>query len=164
MSVRLNQKGLSAGRQGFTLIELLVVVSIVTILSIIGVAIFTSTLKNARDARRRADIDATAKALEVYKTPSGYQQLQNSQFSSGRVPYDPFAISTTDNTHFGCGNGGSSSQRRCYYCARPALTNNYCTDGSDPGLDSLTTNTTSWIICANLETGNPGYYCKRNSQ
>lgn len=150
--------------EGFTLVELLVVISIIAILSVVGITVFNSAQKSTRDARRKADIDAIAKALEVSKIPAGYQQLLDTQFSSGHIPYDPFVTNITDNTHSGCGNGGSASQKKCYYCARPALTFNYCTDGSDPGLDSLSANTTSWVICTNLETGSPGYFCKGNQQ
>lgn len=55
---------------GFTLIELLVVISIIAILSVIGMAVFSSVQKSARDARRRMDIEAIAKAFEMAKSAS----------------------------------------------------------------------------------------------
>src|SRR3989344_7319438 len=63
-------------KKGFTLIELLVVISIIAILSIIGVTIFTQAQKSARDAKRREDVAAIQKAFEQYK-------LTNSSYPTG---------------------------------------------------------------------------------
>lgn len=54
--------------KGFTLIELLVVVSIIAILSAIGLVSYTSFLKNSRDARRQSDLKFIQSALEEYHT------------------------------------------------------------------------------------------------
>ena len=51
---------------GFTLVELLVVVAIIAVLSVIGITIFTGVQKNARDARRKADVQSIQKALEAH--------------------------------------------------------------------------------------------------
>lgn len=53
-------------KQGFTLIELLVAISIVAILSIIGLTIYQDTIKNAKIAKRSEDLRAIKNALEVY--------------------------------------------------------------------------------------------------
>lgn len=53
-------------QNGFTLIELLVVISIIAVLSVVGMVVFTGVQKNARDARRKADIDSIANALEAH--------------------------------------------------------------------------------------------------
>lgn len=56
---------------GFTLVELLVVISIIAILSVIGITIFSSAQKSAQNAKRRADVKAIINALEIYKTQNG---------------------------------------------------------------------------------------------
>ena len=78
-------------KSGFTLVELLVVVSIIAILSVIGVAVFTNTQRTARDARRTGDIDAYSNAAEVkYNASTGvYTAPGDSDFSSGAIPKDP---------------------------------------------------------------------------
>lgn len=63
--------------KGFTLIELLVVISIIAILSVIGITVFSNVQKGARDAKRRGDIDAIAKALEIYKSVNGSYPMTN---------------------------------------------------------------------------------------
>ncbi|HCS78663.1 TPA: hypothetical protein DIV55_02870 [Patescibacteria group bacterium] len=57
-------------KRGFTLIELLVVIAIIGILASFAVASFTSAQAKGRDSRRKADLDAIRKALELYKTDS----------------------------------------------------------------------------------------------
>ncbi|MCL4366041.1 prepilin-type N-terminal cleavage/methylation domain-containing protein [Patescibacteria group bacterium] len=75
-------------KRGFTLIELLVVISIIAVLSVMGMAVFSGLQKGARDTRRKGDIDAIAKAYEVQRT-SSYIPLLDANFSSGAKPKDP---------------------------------------------------------------------------
>ncbi len=49
---------------GFTLIELLVVISIIAILSVIGMVTFTTVQNNARINATKASLDAVYKAIE----------------------------------------------------------------------------------------------------
>lgn len=56
---------------GFTLVELLVVISIIAILSVIGITVYSGVQKSARDAKRRGDLHALVLALEQYKTQNG---------------------------------------------------------------------------------------------
>ncbi len=76
---------------GFTLIELLVVVAIIAILSVIGITVFSGVQRNARDARRRADIDAISTAMEAnYNSTAGtYAALSAGFFAGNTIPTDP---------------------------------------------------------------------------
>lgn len=52
--------------RGFTLIELMVAISIVGIMSTIGIVIYSSAQITARDAKRKQDLTAIQTALELY--------------------------------------------------------------------------------------------------
>ncbi len=53
-------------RSGFTLVELLVVITILAILSVVGLTAYSGVQKNARDAKRKDDLRAVKVALELY--------------------------------------------------------------------------------------------------
>lgn len=55
-------------KSAFTLIELLIVITIIGILATFVVVSFTSAQQKTRDARRKADLDAIKKALELFQT------------------------------------------------------------------------------------------------
>ncbi len=82
-------------KRGFTLIELLVVISIIGILAAFIVASFTSAQAKARDSRRKADLDALKKALELQKSDSTGAKYYGSTTSGlattyiKAVPTDP---------------------------------------------------------------------------
>ncbi|MDO8573537.1 MAG: type II secretion system protein [Candidatus Daviesbacteria bacterium] len=57
--------------RGFTLVELLVVISIIAILSAIGLVIFSGAQKSGRTAKRIGDLKAIQTALEVYYSRNG---------------------------------------------------------------------------------------------
>lgn len=77
--------------KGFTLIELLVTVSIIAILSIVGLVVFTDAQKKSRDAKRVADVDAIVKAFETnYDPVKGlYSQIGAEDFSLDQIPTAP---------------------------------------------------------------------------
>lgn len=94
-------KNLLSNKKGFTLIELLIVITIIAVLSVIGITVYSGVQKNARDARRREDINSISKALEVHFNTTTNQyctaavatycapQAAVTWFSSGAVPTDP---------------------------------------------------------------------------
>lgn len=53
-------------KSGFTLVELLIVISIIAMLSVVGLVSYTNFLKNSRDAKRQSDIKFIQSALEQY--------------------------------------------------------------------------------------------------
>lgn len=53
-------------QNGFTLVELLVVISIIAILSVIGITIFAGAQKSARNSKRISDMKAISLALDLY--------------------------------------------------------------------------------------------------
>lgn len=53
-------------RSGFTLVEILIVISIIAILSTIGLAVFQGAAAKARDSVRKSDLQKVATALEIY--------------------------------------------------------------------------------------------------
>ena len=60
-------------RKGFTLIELLIVIVIIGILTTITMSQFRTAMKKANDVARKGDLNAVAKALQMYYTD--YSQM-----------------------------------------------------------------------------------------
>jgi len=65
-SVKCQVSSVQRKAKGFTLIELLVVIAIIGILASFAIASFTSAQAKGRDSRRKADVDAIKKALELF--------------------------------------------------------------------------------------------------
>lgn len=124
----------ASNSKGFTLVELLVVISIIAVLSVIGITIFSSTQKTARDSRRRADVDALSKAIEAHYNSS---QNQNCIANAGTycAPVDEW---------FSGGSRPKDPQTNAYYTGEPA------------------NGVTTYNVCATLEAG--GTYCKTQQQ
>lgn len=57
--------------KGFTLIELIVSVTIIAVLTVVGMVSYTGTSKKARDSRRMADLEKIRIALEIYRQGEG---------------------------------------------------------------------------------------------
>lgn len=61
--------------RGFTLIELLIVISIIGILSAIGLVLYSTVLKQSRDSKRQSDLKSIQLALEQYNNDQGFYPL-----------------------------------------------------------------------------------------
>lgn len=139
--------------RGFTLVELIVVIAILAILSIVGVAVFTGQQKNARDSKRKSDIEAIAQAMESAKTPgaSAYVALADTNFSAGSVPTDPTNTNVVPN---------NACPGVCKYCVRTSA--GTCGTGDTPVAPGAPGAVATWTVCANLEAG--GYFCRSSAQ
>lgn len=94
-------------KEGFSLIELLVVITILAILAVIGMTVFGSVTRNARDAKRKADVEAIVKALENQFDPETgkYPNTLEDEFFTAKEPpktpeggdYDISRTGTEDN-------------------------------------------------------------------
>lgn len=59
-------------KRGFTLMEILISIAIIAVLTALGVVSYVSINRNARDAKRRGDIEQIRSALELYRSDYGY--------------------------------------------------------------------------------------------
>src|SRR6478735_9272751 len=70
-------------RHGFTIVELLIVIVVIAILASITVVAYSGIQVRARDSQRLSDINAIAKALELYKTQNGQYPVAVGNSSGG---------------------------------------------------------------------------------
>ncbi len=80
-------------KKGFTLIELLVVITIILVMSGIGVVSYTGAQRNARNSKRKADLEQLRSALEMYRDdndvyPPDLDKLKTEGYIDSK-PIDP---------------------------------------------------------------------------
>lgn len=61
----------ASAKVGFTLMEVLIAVTIIAILSVIGIVSYSSINKRSRDAKRKSDLEQVRSALEMYRSDHG---------------------------------------------------------------------------------------------
>lgn len=131
----------SAMKRGFTLIEILVTISIIGLLTMIGVTNFRVANQKARDGRRQGDLEQIRAALELYRTdeaeypvsitPGGPIQSSTGTIYMNEVPTDPLSTqnyyysSNGDvytlcaalelDTSGGCGGASCGTGKLCNY-------------------------------------------------
>lgn len=153
--------------KGFTLVELMVVIAIIAILAAVGITIFNGQQINARDARRRSDIDSIANAMEAAKGQSTtYVALADSQFAGGKVPADPsktYCIATTTtSTATLLADPSSWTTTTCAITTPGAGQTAWTTPATGvPAAGSYL-----WRVCASMESSSasPVVYCRSNAQ
>ncbi len=117
-------------KNGFTLFELLVSISIIGILTALGVASFSSAQQKARDSRRIQDMDVIQKAAEQYYSAHGTYSY----------PIDTSLTNWVVN--------GTSVLQKWPVDPKPAPWTQYNYTSSSPY--------TSYCACANLEGSSQG--------
>ena len=90
---------LNALDRGFTLIELLIVVTLITILSTIGMATYRQSVIHAREATLKEDLFRMRDAIDQYyadkgKYPSTLEELVSDGYVR-KIPDDPFTKSNS---------------------------------------------------------------------
>ncbi|MBU0579115.1 type II secretion system GspH family protein [Patescibacteria group bacterium] len=65
--IKKSQPGYAYQRTGFSLIELLVVTTIMIVLTTIGLVSYAQSTRNARNAKRKSDLEAVRQALVLYR-------------------------------------------------------------------------------------------------
>jgi len=88
MAILVNKK---IKNKGFTLIELLVVITILGIIAVVGLMSFQSSMKKARDAKRKSDLEQLQRVLEMYNNDTKSYPLS----SSGMIVIDGTAFDWT---------------------------------------------------------------------
>ncbi len=87
-------------KRGFSLIELLVVATIIIILAAIGMVSFTNAGRNARNGKRKTDMETVRQAIVLYRADEGAYPpggnygaitgvLTGDNYLSQPVPQDP---------------------------------------------------------------------------
>ncbi len=154
------------GRKGFTLIELLVVVAILAILAVIGATVFNNVQVNARDARRKSDIDAIAKAFEANKVQnsSTYSGLATGQFQQQSIPVDTTTAKYCISTGIGTATPPTNATTWASTDACPTAP---AASGTQTAYGVIAASSgaaaPSWTVCTRLESGGT-FYCQSNTQ
>lgn len=97
--------------RGFTLLELLVSITIIAVLTAIGIVSYSSVNKRSRDVKRKGDLEQIRSALEMYRADnSAYpnigtgfldaQGLSTSLVTSGYMPAIPDDPNSTPNYYY----------------------------------------------------------------
>jgi prepilin-type N-terminal cleavage/methylation domain-containing protein len=87
-------------KRGFTLIELMIAISIIAIVSAVGLVTYNNTRMIARDAKRKQDLKAIAQALELFYLE--YRRYPCHGISTRVNSLDTNTTWLTDSSDIGC--------------------------------------------------------------
>jgi prepilin-type N-terminal cleavage/methylation domain-containing protein len=153
--------------KGFTLIELLVTIAIIAIISVVAVALFGNIQADARDGKRRAELESLANALEVNKSGGGgnYNPILASQMGGGLMPGGGATALDPQNYPY-CVAGNATTTPPTNAVLTAWATTPACPAGYTVISGTQPANTTvSWTLCTRLENkGTPAVFCRNNTQ
>lgn len=89
-------------RAGFTMIELLVVVTIIILLTTVGIASYQQVSRNARNSKRKTDLETVRQALVLYRSSVG-------QYPGGDFPAAVGTLQSNNYLNVGAIEGGVSN-------------------------------------------------------
>lgn len=159
-------KDLSQGpvlrQTGFTLVELLIVITIISLLATVGVVTYSGLRKDAKDAKRKADIEAISTVLESNYTPglNPYPAVSGSLFTEGFIPTPPAgtydSLGTPETSYIFVSVSGDSNN----WVSTLSGGNRYkvCAHLEKPTGNALDEAGTF------INTNNGAYFCKANRQ
>ena len=126
-------------KNGFSLIELMIAISIIALLSTIGIVVYTQATKDARNTKRVQDLIQVKNALEIYRTQHGTYPI-SANFSCVTVLNTSLVPTFMPTLPSDPGNNDPANTDYCY---------EYQSDGNDykirtnhnlPGLNAISEN------------------------
>ena len=108
-------------KKGFTLIELLTVIAIIGILATIVTVSTNKARTQARDAKRKADLNAVSSSLEMYyaqnkKYPSGLSSGGQWEWDSLQTPLQPYISSWSHDPKVSSQTTWKEKEQSYLYC------------------------------------------------
>lgn len=134
--------------RGFTLVELMVVITIIAILSVVGVVVYSGVTKSAKGATRRADVEAISKAYEANFDGNNYRTLTTSDFAGGTIP-TPYS----GGSYFVAGPNFSASANKNFMVCASLVDDSQCFSNSSTCF--CKTSTQGEPITDTFSIGNP---------
>lgn len=100
-------------RRGFTLVELLIAISIISILSTIGLISYQGVQGKTRDSVRKQDLNSLATALEIYYQKNGKYVVSQNQTCNST---DTNTFYAAIGTYISGGNAPKDPKTATQYC------------------------------------------------
>ncbi len=152
---------------GFTLLELLVTVTIIAILTLIGIVSYASVNRRSRDVKRKSDLEEIRSALEMYRSDNVNGGVYPSEGNGSWTPagslkadlvstYIPAVPDDPNGTNHYQYMGIQTNNVYSSYCLCACLESNNC-DGTNPAniVSNTCPNTVSTRVDCNYYLKNP---------